>query len=124
MPFEVLIHQEFAPELDALDPDVQRGVASHMEALRREGHRLGRPAADTLSGSRFKNMKELRPTVNKVEWRVAFAFDAERRAILLAAEPKGGQKSTVVYGRLIAKADARFEAHQASLRPRKKKGKR
>jgi len=66
-------------------------------------------------------MKELRPTVNKVEWRVAFAFDLRRRAILLAAAAaKGGKKDSVVYKRLIAKADGRFKAHQVRL---KSKGK-
>lgn len=53
---------------------------------------LGRPLADTLRGSRHANMKELRPTVNKVEWRVAFAFDPIRRGILLAAAAKGGKR--------------------------------
>ena len=31
-------------------------------------------------GSKFAKMKELRPTVNKVEWRVAFAFDTNSEA--------------------------------------------
>jgi len=65
-------------------------------------------------------MKELRPTVNKVERRVAFAFDLSRRAILLAAAAKGVKKNSVVYKRLIAKADGRFKAHQVRL---KSKGK-
>jgi hypothetical protein len=66
-------------------------------------------------------MKELRPTVNKVEWRVAFALDSDRRAILLAASAKGGKKDARVYARLIATADARFKAHQARLEPKGKK---
>ncbi len=58
-------------------------------------------------------MKELRPTVNKVEWRVAYAFDPKRKAILLAAAAKGGDKRA--YDRLIAKADKRFADHVQRL---------
>jgi hypothetical protein len=56
-------------------------------------------------------MKELRPTVNKVEWRVAFAFDPKRKAILLAAIAKGGTKDRRAYRQLIRVADKRFTAH-------------
>jgi hypothetical protein len=56
-------------------------------------------------------MKELRLTVNKVEWRVAYAFDVERQAILLAAAAKGGKKDSRVYGQLVRTADERFSAH-------------
>ena len=48
--------------------------------------------------------------MNKVEWRVAFAFDPVRRAILLAAAAKGGRMDRLVYGRLIDLADERFDA--------------
>jgi hypothetical protein len=53
-------------------------------------------------------MKELRPTVNKVEWRVAFAFDPHGEAVLLIAAAKGGVKQTLFYKRLINIADDRF----------------
>ena len=75
---------------------------------------------DTLKGSKFAKMKELRATVNKVEWRVAFAFDTNSEAILLAAGQKSGKKDAVVYRRLISSADARLEAHEARLREKVK----
>lgn len=53
--------------------------------------------------------------MNKVEWRVAFAFDTARRAIVLAAAAKAGRSSARVYKQMIAIADARFSAHQAAL---------
>jgi len=71
--------------------------------------------ADALKGSKHANMRELRPTVNKVEWRVAFAFDTARRAIVLAAAAKGVRSSSRVYKQMVATADARFSAHQAAL---------
>jgi hypothetical protein len=123
MPFVVNFDQAFAAEFRALPEAVQDEIRAYAVALAARGHQLGRPWADTLNGSKFARMKELRPTVNKVEWRVAFAFDANREAILLAAVQKGGQKDSVVYGRLISVADARFEAHEARLRPKGRKGK-
>ena len=107
----VVFDDEFASEFDALDQPVRSAILAYAQALAAEGPRLGRPYADTLKGSRHANMKELRPTVNKVEWRVAFAFDPVRRAILLAAAAKGGSKDRLMYRRLIDLADARFAAY-------------
>jgi hypothetical protein len=44
-------------------------------------------------------------------WRIAFAFDPERRAILLVAGNKSGASQRQFYRELIRKADQRFEAH-------------
>jgi len=49
-------------------------------------------------------------------WRVAFAFDPKRKAILLAAGDKTGVKQDRFYGQLIKKADERFDAHLARLK--------
>ncbi|GJE59828.1 type II toxin-antitoxin system RelE/ParE family toxin [Methylobacterium trifolii] len=111
--WSVIFHDAFVPEFKALDDGVRTAILTYARALALEGPQLGRPYADTLHGSRHANMKELRPTVNRVEWRVAFAFDPERRAILLAAAAKGGKKDRIVYKRLIDLADARFSHHLA-----------
>jgi hypothetical protein len=58
--------------------------------LRDHGPQLGRPYVDTLKGSKFANMKELRFTADGGVWRVAFAFDLRREAILLVAGDKSG----------------------------------
>lgn len=68
-------------------------------------------AARTLSGSKFDNMKELRFRADDGVWRVAFAFDPKRNAILLVAGNKSGTSQTRFYKRLIATADARYKAH-------------
>ena len=105
----VLFADAFVPEFRALAEDVQDAIRTYPEALAELGPQMGRPRADTLKGSAYPNMKELRPTVNKVEWRVAFAFDKKREAVLLAAVAKGGDKTA--YNRLIATADKRFADH-------------
>src|SRR3954453_1958245 len=109
----VLLHDDFAPEFRALDKPVQKAIAGYMGLLANDGPRLGRPYADTLKGSAHANMKELRLTVNKVEWRVAFAFDVQRQAILIAAAAKGGNARA--YDDLIRTAGERFTGHQAKL---------
>lgn len=75
------------------------------------GPNLGRPHVDTLKGSRYANMKELRFKAGGGLWRVAFAFDRKRNAILLVAGDKGGASQARFYERLIATADARYAAH-------------
>lgn len=54
-------------------------------------------------------------------WRVAFAFDPQRQAILLVAGDKSGESQKKFYKDLIAKADARFDAHLAALKPHQRR---
>ena len=54
-------------------------------------------------------------------WRVAYAFDPERQAILLVAGDKSGVAQKRFYKMLIAKADHRFDEHLAALSQPKRK---
>jgi hypothetical protein len=54
-------------------------------------------------------------------WRVAFAFDPERKAILLVAGNKRGVKQDSFYHGLIRVADGRFDQHLKALRSKKRK---
>ena len=71
---------------------------------------------DTLNGSRHANMKELRFHADNGVWRVAFAFDPQRKAILLAAGNKSGVSERRFYRQLIDKADERFDTHLDRLK--------
>ena len=82
--------------------------------LRERGPALGRPEVDTLNGSRYTNMKELRFRAEDGVWRVAFAFDPLRCGVLLVAGDKAGVSEKTFYKRLIAKADKRFKEHLSS----------
>ncbi|WP_259675048.1 type II toxin-antitoxin system RelE/ParE family toxin, partial [Burkholderia pseudomallei] len=66
-------------------------------------------------GSQHANMKELRFSWDNGVWRVAFAFDPKRQAILLVGGDKGGADQRRFYKRLIAVADARFDEHLSAL---------
>ena len=105
------IHSEFAEEFENLKPDVQKELFTKVKFLEELGPQLGRPHADTLEGSKHKNMKELRFSADNGVWRVAFAFDTERQAILLVAGDKSGTSEKRFYRNLIRKADARFDVH-------------
>jgi hypothetical protein len=52
-------------------------------------------------------------------WRVAFAFDSQRQAILLAGGDKDGADQRRFYNRLIATADSRFDSYLTALKPAK-----
>ena len=76
---------------------------------------MGRPDVDTLNDSRYANMKELRFRADGGVWRVAFAFDPRRNAILLVAGDKSGVSEAKFYKRLIDKADKRYKEHLENL---------
>lgn len=107
---------EFEPEFDELSEDVQDELLAQAGLLGQIGPQLGRPRVDTLKGSRHANMKELRFDADGGVWRVAFAFDSRRRAILFVAGNKAGVGEDRFYRTLIRKADDRFDAHQLRLK--------
>jgi hypothetical protein len=106
---------EFEPEFQALHEDVRTEILALAIVLEQFGPQLGRPRVDTLKGSRHANMKELRFGAADGEWRVAFAFDRRRVAILLVAGDKSGGSQKRFYRELIRKADERFDAHLARI---------
>ena len=88
--------------------------------LKEFGPSLGRPNVDTLDGSSFPNMKELRFRLDGL-WRFAFAFDPQRQAIVLVGGNKEGERQSAFYRVLIRVADERFAAHVATLKLERKK---
>ena len=113
--------REFDTWFAGLDEDGQVEVIAKVKILRHLGPRLGRPHADTLNGSWHSNMKELRADTADKVLRVAFAFDPNRAGILLVADNKAGVNQKQFYRRLIARADALYDAHLAKLMTRKKR---
>ena len=115
MSWRVAFHDEFAPEFRDLPTKVQDEVYTVGRLLEQFGPQLGRPQVDTLNGSRHANMKEMRFGAADGEWRVAFAFDPVREAVLLVAGDKSGGSGRRFYRALIRKADERFDRHLARL---------
>ena len=115
MSWTVELAQEFEPEFFGLPQDVQDAILATSRLLRQLGPQPGRPRVDTLNGSRHANMKEMRFSAAGGEWRLAFAFDPVRNAILLVAGDKSGGGARRFYRALIRKADERFDQHLARL---------
>ena len=111
----VEIADEFQPEFDRLQEDVQDAILAMTRLLQQFGPKLGRPQVDTLKGSRHANMKEMRFSTADGEWRLAFAFDPKRKAMLLVAGDKSGGSARRFYRTLIRRADERFDKHLARL---------
>lgn len=75
---------------------------------------LPRPHADTVNGSQYRNMKELRIQSQGRPLRAFFAFDPRRTGIVLCAGDKTGNKR--FYDDLIPVADREYAAHLESLK--------
>lgn len=116
MQWNVEFHDDFEPEFLAFQPAVQDALLAVAKLLADFGPQLGRPYVDTLKGSKYVNMKELRFEAADGEWRAAFAFDPQRQAILLVASDKSGGSQKRFYQKLIAKADKRFSVHLDRLK--------
>src|SRR5258706_15846806 len=77
MTWVVEFHPVFYTEYEAFSQAVQDALLEAAALLRALGPTLGGPYADTLSGSKFRNMKELRFDADGGVWRGGVAFDLE-----------------------------------------------
>ena len=111
MDWDVVFDSAFAAEAKTFTRAAQLEIAALAGLLRQFGPQFRRPHCDTLKGSKHTNMKELRFTLPDGEWRIAFAFDLERCAILLVGGSKSGVSEKRFYKDLIRTADAHFTAH-------------
>ncbi|MBU9764115.1 hypothetical protein FR943_09710 [Mycobacterium sp. TNTM28] len=84
----VLLLEEVELWFFTLDEDSMAAVAAAIDLLELEGPTLGRPMVDKVKGSKFHNMKELRPAGTSI--RILFIFDPARQAILLIGGDKSG----------------------------------
>ena len=89
--------------------DAKGAIYKNLLILKEIGPALGRPYVDAVKTSRFSNMKELRIQNKKRVFRIFFAFDPDRKAILLIGGDKKGDKR--FYQRLIPIADNLFESY-------------
>lgn len=105
----VLLHEAFDAEAKAYSGEVCRELLALIRLLEKFGPQLKRPYCDTLKGSKHANMKELRFMADDGVWRIAFAFDPERRAVLLVGGDKSGVAERKFYKALIRTADRRFD---------------
>jgi hypothetical protein len=106
MIWEIIFHSEFEEWFFAEDIEVQTSIAMVLDILEEQGAALGRPYVDTIKGSAFTNIKELRVQHDGNPYRILFAFDPQRQAVLLIGGNKRGDKRW--YEKNIPIADRRF----------------
>jgi hypothetical protein len=115
MPFTIEFTEDAEEWLLALPPKDFQAVAGALDLLEARGPALGRPAVDTLRGSRHRNMKELRSFGGHL--RAIFAFDPDRQAIVLLGGDKRNDWSEW-YERNIPLADDLYDKHLQRLSTR------
>lgn len=111
--YAVNTSDEFDDWWERQEDDLQDAIAAHVGLLKESGPHLGRPYADRLERSTLANLKELRVQHRGEPYRVLFAFDPKREALLLLAGNKGGDKRW--YQKNIPRAEAIFARHLAEL---------
>ena len=114
---------EFANEFNQwwtdLTPDEQDAIAVGVQKLETLGLTLGYPHSSQVKGSKHGHMRELRVQIHGRPYRVFYAFNPERNAILLIGGDKGtlGDRFYEIY---VPIADAIYDEHLAELEAEKK----
>ncbi len=87
-----------------------------LKLLAQVGPQLGRPFVDTLTLSSIANLKELRIQSNGRPFRAFFAFDPQRKAIVLCAGNKEGKNQKRFYREMIKIAESEYRLHLNSYK--------
>lgn len=93
--------------------EVQVRMLQSIRLLQQVGPNLARPYADTVQGSKFSQMKELRVQIAGRPFRAFYAFDPLRQAVVLCAGNKTGKGR--FYAEMISLADNEFEKYLTNL---------
>jgi len=118
MEWVVEFDEEFSTWFDALEADLRDEILSNLNVLAQYGPALRRPRVGNIEGSIYPQMKELIVQYKGDPWRILFAFDPERHAIVLVGGNKTGDNRW--YKTNVPIADARFKKHLAELEAMKK----
>ena len=114
MQYEVEFTSEFEQWWNHLNHDEQQSVAYSVRFLQAHGYHLKRPHADTIHGSQFPNLRELRSQHEGRPYRVLYAFDPQRTAMLLIGGDKTGRPDW--YEEFVPKADRIYTQHLRELK--------
>jgi hypothetical protein len=112
--WEVEFTDEFGGWWGGLTEAEQVDVRAEVNLLRRFGPMLGRPHVDSVASSKHANMKELRVQHRGRPYRVLFAFDPRRTAVLLIGGNKTGKGRW--YKEFVPMADRLYDEHLETLR--------
>lgn len=113
MPCEVECTDEFEVWWDGLNEDEQVSVKAHVDLLEEKGAMLPYPYSSGVEMSRHSHMRELRIQHKGEPYRVLYAFDPRRTAILLLGGCKAGNNRW--YRENVPRADRIYDEHIRSI---------
>jgi len=113
MAWEVEFTDEFEEWWDDLTEAVQDAIDRSVHLLEARGPSLPHPHSSGINGSRHGNMRELRVQVGGEPYRIFYAFDPRRAAILLIGGNKTGDDD--FYERMVPQADRIYDQHLEEL---------
>lgn len=110
---EIEYTDEFEEWWNALTEDEQIAVASMVNLLAERGTALPFPYSSNLKTSKYSHMRELRIQHSGDPYRVLYAFDPRRVAILLIGGLKRGDD--IWYKKIVPLADKIYRNHINTL---------
>jgi hypothetical protein len=114
MPWVVEYTDEFGAWFDLLEEREQNRLVAAVQRLEIRGPDLEFPHSSAIANSRHGHMRELRVQIGGRPFRLFYAFDPRRAAILLIGGDKTGDKQ--FYDRMIPIADDLCDMHIEELR--------
>jgi len=114
MECQVEYSDEFEQWWETLNTAEQIDVAAHVELLEKKGPHLPFPYSSGINQSRHSHMRELRVQHRGRPYRVLYAFDPRRVAILLLGGDKTGEKAW--YRKWVPIADKLFDQHLLEIK--------
>ena len=102
---------EYEDWFTAQEEENQMAINAKVLVLSKFGPNLGRPYVDTIQGSKFANLKELRIKFKISLFRILFCFDKNRNCWLLIGGNKKGKNEEHFYRRLIKQAEDLIEKY-------------
>ena len=114
MAWAVEFTDEFGGWWDTLDGEEQDAIDVVVGVLEEKGPQLSFPQSSKVVGSRHNRMRELRIQYRGGPYRILYAFDPRRVAILLLGGSKTGDDRW--YEKYVPVADGLYDEHLEELR--------
>lgn len=114
MEWEVEYTDEFGTWWETLTEAEQEDIAAVVELLEQKGPQLPFPHSSGINGSKHAHMRELRIQHAGRPYRVLYAFDPRRMAILLIGGDKTGNDRWYVEN--VPMADRLYDEHLEALK--------
>lgn len=109
--WEIIVKAPVLAFLETLTEIEVEKVLAMLNILSIEGPNLARPYTDTIIGSKYPNLKELRVSAKNNVFRIFYIFDPQRKAIVLCGGNKKGKTTKLFYQTMIKEAELIYQQH-------------